>query len=120
VLGYISFEDGDVSIRRHILSTSYSPIHRKITLTFHQTTDVPLSAPIKSYIAAEYEDLDENFDADCQSLESLRSQAISATDPHVNNVKKLQSYVAQLVWLLGRFPEDVIPPLCVAGIMALI
>lgn len=76
-------------------------------LPFHKSTNLSLSEPLIAYITKEYNDKKTTYDQDCRSLDALRADAVHATDPNVHNIKKLQAYAAQLVWLTGKFPSNV-------------
>lgn len=47
------------------------------------------------------------FKKDLEVIDSLRTAAVQALDPHATGIKKLQAYAAQLIWLGGKFPIDV-------------
>ena len=65
-----------------------------------------LSEAIKQYISTKYDQHPDMFKADLEAIDASRKDAISVLEPHVSGVKKLQSYVAQLVWMGGKFPID--------------
>ena len=47
------------------------------------------------------------FKADLEAIEKLRTDAVTVLEPHTGGIKRIQQYVAQLVWLGTKFPIDI-------------
>ena len=47
------------------------------------------------------------FTKDLEAIDQIRNDAINVREPHVSGVRKLLVYIAQLVWMSGKFPVDV-------------
>lgn len=76
-------------------------------LPFRKSHTVNLTEAIKQYISSKYDQHPDMFKADLETIETLRSSAVHAQEPHPSNIPKLQQYAAQLVWLSGKFPVDI-------------
>lgn len=76
-------------------------------LPFRRTVNVSLSDAIKQYISTKYDQHPDMFTKDLQMIDQLRTAAIHVLEPHVSGIRKIQAYVAQLVWIGGKFPIDV-------------
>ncbi|POS85622.1 hypothetical protein EPUL_001298 [Erysiphe pulchra] len=46
------------------------------------------------------------FKGDFEVINALREQAINVVEPHLNGLKKIMAYASQLVWIAGKFPND--------------
>lgn len=62
---------------------------------------------IKQYINVKYDQHPDMFRQDLEVIDSLRRDAVNVREPHQSNIKTLQAYAAQLVWVGGKFPIDV-------------
>jgi len=78
-------------------------------LPFRRTVNVSLSDAIKQYISTKYDQHPDMFTKDLEAIDQLRTAAIHTLEPHVSGIRKIQAYVAQLVWIGGKFPIDVSP-----------
>lgn len=78
-----------------------------LQIPFRRTHPVSLSAAIKSYISTKYDQHPDTFARDLDLIDHLRKDAVAATEGHSSGVRKIQAYVAQLVWMGGKFPVDV-------------
>ena len=76
-------------------------------LPFRRTHPVCVSKAIEHFILTKYDQVSDIYAEDLQTIDQLRLTAAQATDPHDNNIRKLQIYAAQLVWLEGKLPKDV-------------
>ena len=47
------------------------------------------------------------FKEDLETIDQIRSEAVTSLEAHTSGVKKLAAYAAQLVWIGGKFPIDV-------------
>lgn len=47
------------------------------------------------------------FRQDLDAIDSLRRDAINVREPHPSGISILQAYIAQLLWIGGKFPIDV-------------
>ncbi len=47
------------------------------------------------------------FRHDLEVIDNLRRDAVNVREAHPSGIKKLQAYAAQLVWIGGKFPNDV-------------
>ena len=66
-----------------------------------------LSTAIKQYISTKYDQHPNMFTKDLEEIDDLRKSAVNAFDPHASNIRKIQAYAAQLVWIGSKFPIDV-------------
>ena len=48
------------------------------------------------------------FRHDLDVIDNLRRDAVNTRDAHPSGIKKLQAYAAQLAWMSGKFPIDVL------------
>lgn len=78
-----------------------------LDLAFRRTQTISLSAAIKQYISTKYDQHPNMFTEDLKTIDKLRADAVSVTEPHPTGIKRIQMYAAQLVWLGGKFPIDV-------------
>ena len=78
-----------------------------LALPFRRTQPLSLSEPLTKSIAERYDQHPSTFAQDLEIIDQLRKDAVNAVEPHVSGVRKLQAYVAQLVWMGGKFPVDV-------------
>ncbi len=76
-------------------------------IPFRRTHSVLVSEAIKSYISTKYDQHPDSFARDLEIIDQLRKDAVNALEPHISGIRKLQAYVAQLVWMGGKFPVDV-------------
>lgn len=81
-----------------------------LSLPFRKSTQIALSASIRQYIAAKYDQHPDMFRHDLEVIDSLRRDAINVREAHQSGIKKLQTYAGQLVWISGKFPNDVDGP----------
>ena len=47
------------------------------------------------------------FTHDLETIDRLRTEAVTSSEAHVSGIRKISSYAAQLVWIGGKFPIDV-------------
>lgn len=80
-----------------------------IAIPFRRGAHLSLSAAIRQYISAKYDQHPDMFRQDLDVVDALRRDAVNVREPHPSGVKKLQAYAAQLVWMSGKFPIDVSP-----------
>lgn len=66
-----------------------------------------LSAAIKQYISTKYDQHPDMFTSDLETIEKLRTDAVTVLEPHPGGIRRIQMYVAQLVWLCTKFPIDI-------------
>ncbi|KAK2748742.1 pH-response regulator protein palA/rim20 [Myotisia sp. PD_48] len=78
-----------------------------LQLPFRQSHDVSLSAAMKEYISAKYDQRPDMFEEDLIIIDRLRSDAINVQEPHPSGKTKLFAYAAQLQWISSKFPIDV-------------
>ncbi|KAL9058538.1 MAG: hypothetical protein Q9162_001693 [Coniocarpon cinnabarinum] len=78
-----------------------------LNLDFRRTHAVSLSAAIKQYISTKYDQHPDMFTADFETIEKLRTDAVTVLEPHNSGIRRVQLYVAQLVWLTTKFPIDI-------------
>jgi programmed cell death 6-interacting protein len=78
-----------------------------LSLPFRKSTQIALSASIRQYIATKYDQHPDMFRHDLEVIDSLRRDAVNVREPHQSGIKKLQTYAGQLVWVSGKFPNDV-------------
>jgi len=76
-------------------------------LPFRRTVNVSLSDAIKQYISTKYDQHPDMFTKDLEAIDQLRTAAIQSLEPHVSGIRKIQAYLAQLIWIGGKFPIDV-------------
>ena len=76
-------------------------------LPFRRTHPVCVSEAIRHFILTKYDQISDAYAEDLQTIDQLRMAAVQVTDPHDNNIRKLQVYAAQLMWLKGKLPKDV-------------
>ncbi|KAI9805487.1 MAG: hypothetical protein M1825_000738 [Sarcosagium campestre] len=48
------------------------------------------------------------FTKDLETIDRLRDDAINVREPHASGIKKLAAYAAQLSWIGGKFPIDML------------
>lgn len=48
------------------------------------------------------------FIQDLEMVDRIRVDAVNSLEAHTSGIKKLTAYAAQLVWMGGKFPIDVI------------
>ena len=80
-----------------------------IAIPFRRGAQLSLSASIKQYISAKYDQHPDMFRHDLEVIDALRRDAVNVREAHSSGIKKLQAYAAQLVWMSGKFPIDVSP-----------
>ena len=78
-----------------------------MNLDFRRTHAVSLSSAIKQYISTKYDQHPDMFAADLDTVEKLRTDAVTVLEPHPGGIRRIQMYVAQLVWLGTKFPIDI-------------
>ena len=78
-----------------------------LSLPFRRTHAVSLSETLKQYISDKYDQHPDMFRHDLETIDRLRSDAVTSLEAHVSGIKKLSAYAAQLVWIGGKFPIDV-------------
>lgn len=76
-------------------------------LPFRRTHDIRLSEAIKRCIENNCNQAPSHFAADLENIDNQRVAAIQVVEPHINNVRKLQAYAAQLICLERKIPKDV-------------
>jgi len=62
---------------------------------------------VKQYILDQYDQHPNMFSQDLAAIDKLRLEAVSIQEAHTSGIKKISAYAAQLVWLTGKFPDDV-------------
>lgn len=67
-----------------------------------------MSAAIKQYISTKYDQHPHMFAQDLEMVDRIRVDAVNSLEAHTSGIKKLTAYAAQLVWMGGKFPIDVI------------
>ena len=88
------------------------PVYRNILfLPFRRTHTVSMSDAIKQYISTKYDQHPDMFTQDLETVDRIRTDAVNSLEAHTSGIKKLTAYAAQLVWMGGKFPIDVIDPL---------
>nr|POE52045.1 ph-response regulator protein pala/rim20 [Quercus suber] len=65
-----------------------------------------LAHAIRIYISTKYDQHPDTFTRDLEAIDQLRKDAVNALEPHSSGVAKIQAYIAQLVWMGGKFPVD--------------
>lgn len=78
-----------------------------LDVPFRRTHTIPLSAAIKQYISTKYDQHPSMFTEDLETIDKLRSDAVTVLEPHQGGIRRIQMYAAQLVWLGGKFPIDI-------------
>lgn len=81
-----------------------------LQVPFRRTQSLQLSQAIRQYISTKYDQHPDTFARDLEIVDQLRKDAANALEPHTSGVRKIQQYAAQLVWMGGKFPVDVCPP----------
>lgn len=70
-----------------------------------------MSDAIKQYISTKYDQHPDMFTQDLETVDRIRTDAVNSLEAHTSGIKKLTAYAAQLVWMGGKFPIDVIDSL---------
>ena len=78
-----------------------------LQIPFRLTHPVSLSSAIRHYISSKYDQHPDMFMEDLQIIDDMRTDAINVREPHISEIKILQSYAAQLRWIGGKFPVDI-------------
>lgn len=78
-----------------------------LNLPFRRTHQVDLPSTLKQYISSKYDQHPDTFTDDLKTIDEMRTAAVTVLEPHPGGVRRLQSYAAQLVWMVGKFPIDV-------------
>jgi programmed cell death 6-interacting protein len=78
-----------------------------ISIPFKRSHTVSVADALKQYISKEYDQHPDMFKQDLETIDRLRSDAVTLLEPHVSGIKKLSAYAAQLVWIGGKFPIDI-------------
>jgi programmed cell death 6-interacting protein len=68
---------------------------------------VLLSESLKQYISNKYDQHPDMFKSDLETIDRLRTAAITVQEPHTSGITKISAYAAQLVWIGGKFPIDI-------------
>ncbi|CAF9914407.1 pH-response regulator protein palA/rim20 [Imshaugia aleurites] len=77
-------------------------------LPFRRTHSVSLSTSIRQYISTKYDQHPDMFIRDMDAIEKMRTDAVNTIEAHTSGIRKLTAYAAQLVWMGGKFPIDVL------------
>lgn len=83
-----------------------------LSLPFRRSNHISLSSVIRQYINTKYDQHPDMFRQDLDAIDSLRRDAINVREPHPSGISILQAYIAQLLWIGGKFPIDVWSPFC--------
>lgn len=86
-----------------------------LAVPFRKGAHLMLSSAIRQYISTKYDQHPDMFRQDLDVIDVLRRDAINVREPHPTGVPRLQAYAGQLVWISGKFPIDVRPPLVHLG-----
>ena len=78
-----------------------------LTIPFRKTHAVSLSEALKEYISEKYDQHPDMFAQDLETIDELRTEAVTVQEPHTSGVQKIAAYAAQLVWIGGKFPIDI-------------
>ncbi|KAL1837052.1 hypothetical protein VTK73DRAFT_4833 [Phialemonium thermophilum] len=78
-----------------------------LSLPFRKSTQISLSSTIRQYISKKYDQHPDMFRHDLEVIDALRRDAVNVREAHPSGIKKLQAYAAQLVWIGGKFPDDI-------------
>ncbi|KAI0749790.1 pH-response regulator [Daedaleopsis nitida] len=79
----------------------------QLSIPFKKTYIVPLRETVREYIFTHYTDTHPDaYKWDINQWEKLRAEAVSTT-VHIDRVKALISYHAQLVFILTKLPPDI-------------
>ena len=69
-----------------------------------------MSGAIKQYISTKYDQHPDMFRQDLEQIDQMRADAVNSLDAHTSGIRNLTAYIAQLVWIGGKFPIDVSRP----------
>ena len=90
------------------LLTSLTHAFRNIlSIPFRKTHAVSLSDALKEYISEKYDQHPDMFAQDLETIDELRTEAVTVQEPHTSGIKKIAAYAAQLIWVGGKFPIDI-------------
>lgn len=78
-----------------------------LSLPFRRSAQLSLATTIRQYINTKYDQHPDMFRTDLEAIDTLRNNAVHVQEAHINGIKHLQAYAAQLVWIGGKFPIDV-------------
>ena len=70
-----------------------------------------MSEAIKQYISTKYDQHPDMFRRDLEQIDKMRADAVNSLEAHASGIRSLTAYIAQLVWIGGKFPIDVSHPL---------
>lgn len=70
-----------------------------------------MSEAIKQYISTKYDQHPDMFRRDLEQIDKMRADAVNSLEAHASGIRNLTAYIAQLVWIGGKFPIDVSHPL---------
>lgn len=70
-----------------------------------------MSEAIKQYISTKYDQHPDMFRWDLEQIDKIRADAVNSLEAHTSGIRNLTAYIAQLVWIGGKFPIDVSYPL---------
>lgn len=70
-----------------------------------------MSEAIKQYILTKYDQHPDMFRRDLELIDKIRADAVNSLEAHISGIRNLTIYIAQLVWIGGKFPIDVSYPL---------
>ncbi|KAJ5812364.1 hypothetical protein N7474_008665 [Penicillium riverlandense] len=79
-----------------------------LQIPFRRSHAVSLSDAITQYISSKYDQRPDMFAEDLLIINRLRTEAVNVQEPHVSGISRLVTYAAQLKWLGGKFPIDVL------------
>ncbi|PTU17382.1 hypothetical protein P175DRAFT_0496537 [Aspergillus ochraceoroseus IBT 24754] len=79
-----------------------------LQVPFRRSHTVSLSDAITQYISSQYDQRPDMFADDLLIIDRLRDEAVHVQEPHVSGVSRLVTYAAQLKWLGGKFPVDML------------
>nr|POE75749.1 ph-response regulator protein pala/rim20 [Quercus suber] len=77
-----------------------------LNIPFRRTHSLSLAHAIRTYISTKYDQHPDTFTRDFEVIDQLRNDAVNALEPHSSGVGKIHAYIAQLVWMGGKFPVD--------------
>ena len=66
-----------------------------------------MSEAIKQYISTKYDQHPDMFRRDLEQIDKIRADAVNVLEAHTSGIRNLTAYIAQLVWIGGKFPIDV-------------
>ncbi|KAI9832975.1 MAG: pH-response regulator protein palA/rim20 [Phylliscum demangeonii] len=68
-----------------------------VFIPFRGTHPVSLAAGIRQYISTKYVQEPDDFSADLDAIDHLRTDAIKVLEPHPSGIRKIMAYAAQLI-----------------------